>query len=207
MSERFRSTKSKQSKSRRVDKQSFAKSDGICNLCEQEKELTEDHVPPRCCGNEKAIVARRIYAEELIAQQVDAKSNNGLKWRTLCKVCNGERIGRWDPALGDFTKQVETIISSSSLVLPQKLTMNIRGGAVLRSLLGHVLAAKIQGVAVKIDTKIRDYLLDRTPLDPRVIVYCWVYPYRPIIVARDFTWVEIVGEGGSSPVSTSIIKF
>ena len=206
MRSRFRSTKFRETRSADVQQLAFKKGDTLCNICEQKRNLTDDHIPPRCCGNDKAIVARRIYAEELIARQVDAKSNNGLKWRTLCRQCNGDLIGRWDPALGEFTKQTEAIISPS-LALPQRLNMNIRGGAVLRSLLGHVVAAKTQGDAVPLDAKIRDYLLDRAALDPKIGVYCWLYPYRPIVVARDFTWVEVEGEGGASPGLATVIKF
>jgi len=189
-----------------VQQLAFKKGDNICNLCEQKHNLTDDHIPPQCCGNDKAVVARRIYAEELIARQVDAKSKNGLKWRTLCRPCNGDLIGRWDPALGEFTKQVESIIEPT-LVLPPMITMSIRGGAVLRSLLGHVVAAKTQGDAVPLDAKIRDFLLGRARLDSSIGVYCWLYPYRPIIVARDFRWLEIEGEGGQSPGLATVIKF
>jgi hypothetical protein len=38
-------------------------------------------------------------------------------------------------------------------------------------------------------------------------VYCWLYPYRPIVVARDFTFVDIEGQGGKSPGMVSIIEF
>lgn len=203
---RFRSTKFRQPKSLGVQQLAFKKGDSICNLCEQKHNLTDDHIPPQCCGNDKAVVARRIYAEELVAKQVEAKSRNGLKWRTLCRSCNGDIIGRWDPALGDFTKQAESIIAST-LALPQKITKSIRGGAVLRSLLGHVVGAKTQGDAIPLDAKIRDYLLGQAILDPRVGVYCWLYPYRPIVVSRDFTWVEIEGEGLPSPGLATVIKF
>jgi hypothetical protein len=185
---------------------SFKKGDSVCNLCLGRHNLTDDHIPPQCCGNDKAIVARRIYAEELVARQVDARSNNGLKWRTLCRPCNGDIVGRWDPALGEFTKQLEAIVSPT-LVLPQVVSFSIRGGAVLRSVLGHVLAAKTKSDAVPADSKIREFLRGLGPLHPNVEVYCWLYPYRPIVVARDFTWVELEGGGSASPGLATVIKF
>lgn len=78
---------------------------------------------------------------------------------------------------------------------------------VLRSLLGHIAAAKTQDDAVKTDDKIRDYLVGGGPLDPAIKVYCWIYPYRPIVVAKDFTFVEVEGEGGKSSGLVSVIKF
>ena len=107
-----------------------------------------------------------MYAEELIERQVDSKSHNGLKWRTLCRPCNGDIVGRWDPALGDFTKHAEQMLSPR-VVLPRSITLKIRGGAVLRSILGHMVAAKTQGDAVPVDAKIREHLLGKSPLDPR----------------------------------------
>ena len=139
-------------------------------------------------------------------RQVDSKSNNGLKWKTLCRQCNGDIVGCWDPALGEFTKRAEVLLSRS-VMLPKCVALKIRGGAVLRSILGHVVAAKTQGDAVPMDAKIRDYLLGRTTLHPAVQVFCWLYPFPPIIVARDFSWVEVVGEGGGSPGLATVVKF
>ncbi len=203
---KFRSTKFWQPKSSDVQPLVFRKGDTICNLRLQKRNLTYDHIPPQCCGNDKEVVARRIYADELIARQVDSTSKNGLKWKTLCRPCNGDLVGRWDPALGDFTKQAEAIIAPS-LTLPQRVSLAIHGGAVVRSILGHVVAAKTEGDAVPLDAKARDYLLGRAPLDAAMQIYCWLYPYHPIVVSRDFTWVEVEGEGNASPGVATVIKF
>ena len=90
-------------KSSEVQQVSFRKGNSICNICRQKHNLTYDHIPPQCCGNDKAVIARRIYADELVAQQVDSRSHNGFKYRTLCRTCNGNLIGGWDAALGEFT--------------------------------------------------------------------------------------------------------
>jgi hypothetical protein len=203
---KFRSTRFKQPKTNNIQRLHFKKADNTCNICEQKATLTDDHVPPRCCGNDKAIIARRIYAEQLIARQVDAKSLNGLKWRTLCRSCNGDRLGRWDTALGDLASKVIAFISGGPND-PAYAQIEFCGGAVLRSLLGHALAAKQEMDAVPIDRKLRDYIMGRAPLDPKVGVYWWLYPFLPTVVARDFTWVEVEGEGGGSPGLATVIKF
>jgi hypothetical protein len=193
-------------KSGRVQTLSFKKGDNVCNICRQKKNLTDDHVPPQCCGNNQEISARRIYAEELTAPQVDARSQNGLKFRTLCKDCNGKLLGAWDGALGVLAEQAARFVDPL-LSLPPKLQIVVQPGAILRSFLGHVVAAKVQDDAVPVDQRIRDYLLNAAPLPASIKAYCWLYPFAPTIVARDFTFVVAEGQGGVSPGIISVVKF
>lgn len=202
----FRAGISRRPKSSRVQPLVFKKGDTLCNICRLKKNLTYDHVPPKCCGNDKSVVARRIYADELTARQVASKSLNGLKFKTICKDCNSDLLGRWDTALGEFSKQVERVVAPS-LVLPECMNFNIQAGAVLRSILGHVVASKVRDDVAATDQKIREYLLGKTDLDSAIKVYCWFYPFEPTVVSRDFTFVELEGEGRKSPGLVSVVKF
>jgi len=202
----FRAGLRRRPKIEKMQTLAFKKGNNVCNICRQKTNLTDDHLPPRCCGNNTPIMARRVSADELIAQQVDAKSRNGLKFRTLCRACNGDLLGAWDEALGDFSKRSATLLSSP-VALPGSVSLSIRAGAVLRSVLGHVVAAKVEDDQVPIDQKIRDYLLGKSPLDGAIKVYCWLYPFEPTVVARDFTFVEVEGVGGKSPGIVSVVKF
>ena len=56
----------------------------------------------------------------------------------------------------------------------------MRAGMVLRSLLGHIAAAKTQDDAVKTDDKIRDYLVGGGPLDQNCTV-CGGQPSGPVM--------------------------
>lgn len=184
----------------------FRKANTICNLCREAKKLTDDHVPPRCCGNDKAVRARRLFGGELAARQVDKRSGNGLKFRTLCEVCNGQILGSWDAALGDFTKAAERI-AESSLELPNQVSLTIQAGAVVRSVLGHILATKVQDDEVTTDERIRKYLNDTAALPVSFKVYCWLYPFEPTVVSRDFTFVDLQPPGRPNPGIVSVIKF
>lgn len=203
---KFRAGIRRKPKNNSVQPLSFKKGNNVCNICRNKENLTDDHVPPRCCGNDKEIVARRVYADELIARQVDARSRNGLKFRTICKPCNGDLLGSWDGALGAFAEQARLLLAEN-LVKPARVHLRIRAGAVLRSVLGHMLSVKVQDDDIPVDGKIRDYLLGRAPLDPSIVVYCWLYPFGPTVISRDFTFVEVVGKGGKSPGIVSVIKF
>jgi hypothetical protein len=193
-------------KTGKVQPLSFKKGNNVCNICRRKSNLTDDHIPPRCCGNDKEISARRIYAEELIAPQVDAKSRNGLKFRTLCKRCNGDLLGAWDGAVGELADQAARIVQPL-IALPTTVPIAVRSGAILRSFLGHVVACKVQDDAVPIDQRIRDYLMGLAPLPASIKAYCWLYPFSPTVVSRDFTFVVAEGEGGSSPGIVSVVKF
>lgn len=197
---------SRQPKSDKIQLLSLKKGNTICNLCRLKKNLTYDHVPPQCCGNDKAIRARRIYAEELVARQVDAKSGNGLKFRTLCKDCNGKLLGPWDAALGEFAESVERI-AEPRLELPDQVSISIKAGAVVRSILGHIVAAKVHDDEVTTDARVREYLNGRAPLPASFKVYCWLYPFEGTIVSRDFTFVDLEPPGRKSPGLVSVIKF
>lgn len=115
-------------------------------------------------------------------------------------------LGKWDGALGEFAAQVKSVIIPAML-LPEKLALTIRPGAVLRSVLGHVLAAKVEDDAVTTDEKLRDYFMGKSGLDNDIKVYCWLYPRGATIVSRDFTFVELEGRGEKSPGLLSVVKF
>lgn len=185
---------------------SFRKGNTICNLCREKKNLTDDHVPPQCCGNDKAVRARRLFGGELVARQVDARSGNGLKFRTLCKDCNGRILGSWDGALGDFARAVKRI-ARSALELPSQVSLNIQAGAVVRSVLGHIVATKVQDDEVTTDHRIRKYLKGSPALPASFKVYCWLYPFEPTVVSRDFTFVDLQPPGRATPGIVSVIKF
>jgi hypothetical protein len=95
------------------------------------------------CGNDQEVVARRIYADEMVSKQFDVKGRNGLKYRTLCKKCNGEVIGSRDEALGKFALAAEPLAAPAPDPV-RSVNANIRPAAVLRAILGHFVAAKTQ---------------------------------------------------------------
>ncbi len=75
------------------------KVEGICRLCGLLRELTYEHVPPRCAFNQ---VRARMYS---IDQWVILESGGPTKYRdqqrgsgyiTLCDACNNRRGGTWN---------------------------------------------------------------------------------------------------------------
>jgi hypothetical protein len=99
------------------------------------------------------------------------------------------------------------IVVTASIRLPQRIVLRARASAILRSVLGHIVAAKTQDDQVPLDGKIRSYLADSEALDPSIKVYCWLYPFLPIVVARDFTFVVVRQNAEGSPGIVSVLKF
>lgn len=159
---------------------------GRCNICGTFCTLTEDHVPPK-----GSIFPQKVGIKSL-AQTVDPIdpkivriSQNGVKFRSLCSSCNNHRLGKiFDPALNAFSQSVAQIIRNrSQLSLPSRLEIRLQPQRVVRSVIGHLLAAEIREdmSSAPVSEPIRDlmrlYFLDTSvDLPSDFNVYCW--PYR-----------------------------
>jgi hypothetical protein len=75
------------------------KAHGTCRICGLRRELTYEHIPPRCAFNE---APARMYSVE---QWVILESGGPAKYRdqqrgpgylTLCDECNNRRSGAWN---------------------------------------------------------------------------------------------------------------
>jgi hypothetical protein len=62
--------------------------DGICNLCLNKFDsLSEDHVPPRCTGNNGSGKYRSCFPQLqlIIAEET---YSDGITYKTICHECN-----------------------------------------------------------------------------------------------------------------------
>ena len=118
---------------------------GRCNICGDYGPLTEDHTPPKGCVHPTQVEMQHITAalSQEPSQTRGAYSQNGVKYRTLCGVCNNTRLGaRYDPHLISFVNAIGQVLRSQ-IYLPNSLTLNVRPQPVVRAILGHMAA---QGV-------------------------------------------------------------
>src|SRR4029453_11843006 len=123
----------------------YGPSKGICNICGSHGRLTEDHTPPKGCIRVAPVGIQHI-ADRLGAPRSDVIgrfSQNGVKYRTLCRRCNNTLLGtQYDPALIEFVKTVGSYIRTS-VRLPQRISVKTRPQKIVRALPGHIAA---QGV-------------------------------------------------------------
>ena len=112
---------------------------------------------------------------------------NGLKFRSLCNDCNNRLLGKeYDPYLIDFSKKVSDIAGlafNHNFSLPDQISINIYTQRVLRSILGHLLAADIrEDMNTPVTNSpyhniLRKYVLDPSESAPEELnVYYWLYP-------------------------------
>ncbi|RAM47956.1 MAG: hypothetical protein C6Y22_30525 [Hapalosiphonaceae cyanobacterium JJU2] len=172
----------------------FKKKDRICNICQQEKELSDDHVPPKACPPAKNIVISKLLYE-MIGERSFRKRNsqNGVTYKTICRDCNNGLGTKYDWALGELSKKIESFVESN-LILPDSFEVECHPNAIMRSVLGHLLAAKTETDEVVIDNLIRPCILDPSlPIHDDIDIFYWVYPYEKTIILRDFGMPAVRG--------------
>ena len=172
---------------------------GVCNICGEVGQLTEDHTPPKGCYKPKPVELFTIIDHLAAEPPKKSKtiSQNGVKYRTLCGRCNNTLLGtEYDPSFIAFVKEIGVALRSP-LLLPDVLTYNIKPQRVMRALLGHMSA---QGVGRykkgTLTESLRDYILNtELPLPDPIKIYIWPYPYSRNVIVRDFAILDLkVGE-------------
>lgn len=160
---------------------------GPCNICGVQGQLTWDHVPPKGGVQLQAVEIDRVAA--LFVSSLGTKkpeiSQNGLKFRTLCKTCNNRLGARFDHALNELAWTVGRFLRTP-VSLPPVLQVETQPNAVVRSILGHLVAARLSSDPGLFDPQVSELILDDSKPIPREInVFYWIYPYAQQIVLRD----------------------
>jgi len=168
-----------------------------------ERGFSDDHIPPRSCGNARNVAYRRLYADEMSAPQAQMPSANGIRYATVCERCNNGR-GPDDAAAAEFVERVRAI-ERSPVHLSGALRVPARANQILRAVLGWFLAARLDERESATDALLRAYL-DGDVLDQRIVVHFWPYSGEETIIARDFTSFNVY-EGTAIRGTASVIKF
>lgn len=169
---------------------------GLCNICRTTQPLTWDHVPPQGAISITDIEQRGVLAKltDIGGEEQYDISQNGVKYRTVCKQCN-EMLGhRYDPSLIKFTDTVGSIIKTT-LTLPRTIPVNAQPIAVVKSILGHALAAKGHVDDVVMDQQMRPCVLDeKLPIPDTLHVFYWLFPYNCVVILRDIAMPAVRGQ-------------
>lgn len=159
---------------------------GPCNLCRVESKLTWDHVPPQGALELSAVEMRTVLqaftGDDASRFRI---SQNGVKYRTLCKTCN-ERLGKeFDPVLNNLSRDVGRHLRSP-LILPEIVKINTKPQRLIRAILGHLIAAKTELDEVDFDRDVGRVLFDKeSAIPPDVHIFYWLHPYPIQVVLRD----------------------
>jgi hypothetical protein len=169
---------------------------GFCNICKKLAPLSWDHVPPKG-GIDLKPVEQITILQRLSGNFEELRpriSQNGVKYRTLCKHCN-ECLGHsYDPVLNDFALGVGRVLKSI-VEVPKIIHYKTQPAILIRSILGHLLAAKGGIDDIDFDHQVREFLFnDQAQLPKKIKIFYWIYPYEEIVVVRDFFMPAVRGD-------------
>lgn len=182
---------------------------GACNICQTQADLKWDHVPPQG-GINVAPLDQYTILERLAGRSLDPNrmlTQNGVKYRTLCQQCNSKLLGGgYDQTLNEFALTIGRLLKTK-LHLPRHVSVVTKPARLLRSLFGHLLAAKAGLEHMKPDEAMRQYVLDPAArLPPDLNVFYFVYPYPDVVVIRDVVMLARRGRFDSKGMF-SILKY
>jgi hypothetical protein len=147
-------------------------------LCAKITTLTWDHVPPKGGITLEPVEIEQIF-QALTGNQAVPKfqmSQDGMKFRTICKSCNDLLGSKYDRALNEFALGVGQFLKTR-LHLPSVIKYKTRPMAVARTILGHLLATKVEPDRGFIDHDIRSFFFDEAiPVPSDIHIFYWIYP-------------------------------
>lgn len=182
---------------------------GPCSICGTPDALTIDHVPPKGATRIGAVEMRDLM-ERLSIEGLSGKyelSQDGVKFRSLCRICNNERLGAGcDPELVSLCNHADATIRSR-LILPGTFSANVRPMRVLRAIVGHLLATQSGRVPVgTFERGMAQFFLNtKLPPPPEMECFYWPYPFNDQVILRDVSKTKL--GTGISPLLFKLLKF
>lgn len=182
------------------------KNDNKCNICCRDDTLSFDHVPPQSTGNTSRVAITNVLGKlSPNTSTMPFISQNGVKFKTICRGCNS-KLGRdYDPAFTQFINDVAMLLKTS-LIIPDTVSITTKPYPIAKALIGHLLAAKILFEEVAFDVTARNFFCNDV-IPPDIFIYYWLYPYDGVAVLRDFAIPHIRGRLNSEIVLCQLLKF
>ena len=140
---------------------------GYCSICGSFGNLTEDHVPPKSCGNVNDVIVRNFYPKYDVEKYTS--SQGGLRFKTICSGCNNTLLGtEYDIALASVVDMITSDVRNNSFVksgYPPFLYYDFQPNRFARSVVGHLLAASEADSVdsrnkMPFDVELADYFLN-----------------------------------------------
>ncbi len=177
---------------------------GKCNICKKHGELSWDHVPPRALQLTPVQITS-IY-NKVVGNGKPEISQNGLKYRTICSSCNNN-VGTWyDSHLIEISKTITAFIETS-LVLPEELTIKIMPIKLIKSIIAHMLTARLDFRENEFEDALRKSVIDFNEKIPEwVNLFYWIYPCQTVKIVRSILLIDNFNDLNSL-ANSSIIKF
>jgi hypothetical protein len=165
-----------------------------CNICGDVTELTDDHVPPKRCLQNRRLQMRRslpVLMNEVLPTKGNSITQTGIRYRTICTRCNS-RLGKYDRSLSAFCSRVHGIldvVGKGKLALPSLLYVRGRPNPMVRSILGHRLSMLLEVGDGTLDRACRQAILEpEVELCEDVRVFYWLHPWELVEVLPDLEY-------------------
>jgi hypothetical protein len=171
--------------------------DGICNLCLNKFDsLSEDHIPPRCTGNNGEGIYSNCFANLPILTIPTNEYSKGISYRTICHDCNNLLGKRYDKSISKF---YGTVRHSSK---KENIEMIVRPNAIMRGIMGHFIAAKTTHKLSTADEIFRKYAIQpECEIPDEIHFYVIFSPFKEIRIIRD-----IMMMAGTNTKNASILN-
>ena len=163
-----------------------------CNICGKILPLTWDHVPPEFCFNDGKVKYNSMMDFYNKEHRKDI-SQNGIKFRTLCSNCNNTILGRnYDVEFKKLVDCLYDIYITPGEMAQYVILQGLKVNKIVRSIVGHLLAAREDFNNKKLENDLRSFLLDESSLPPKdfKLLY-YTYPYNTVMIIRDVVPVKI----------------
>jgi hypothetical protein len=207
---------------------------GYCNICNQLRPLTVDHVPPKGSTtlrqvDLKAFTDKFVETAKHPLKFIDADdtakkgtprsriSQNGMKFRSICAQCNNYILGgRYDLEIKRVSETVGRLINASfnnGVWLPDGIRLPVRTHHLVRGIVGHLLAAlespdpskPMPGYDSGFYADLRAYVLDENlPIPPGITFYYWTYPRLEQVL---FKGLGLCTQNGKHWLVGDLLKF
>lgn len=168
--------------------------EGYCLLCGEYGTLTKDHVPPKSAITLTPMLQRTVSEWWSTDSVKPLSAVSGTVFKTLCKRCNNEVLGKKDKYISDVCKEIslslqsyiQNINSISNIIKVPLNSINFT-----RAMIGHIIAASSveqcqkELIETPFYTPLRDYVLgNNDTFEDTHDIYYWFYPKRAQITAQ-----------------------
>ncbi len=174
---------------------------GKCAICGETKELTEEHISPKCSFNNQKV---QVYNSIKITGENPKVSQNGFKIHTLCEDCNGNTGGWYGTAYRDFVNQLTPTFTKYEAEAGHMFVgdvKNIYPARVLKQILS--MFCSVNCGDARINT-LRDFVKNprATLKNPNFHLYMWlngliegkihgkIMPFRLIVKDADLSFYD-----------------
>lgn len=123
------------------------------------------------------------------------------------KLVYSEIGSKYERVLIDFTVSVKKSLSNK-ITLPRILNFNVQPQKLMKCVIGHMIAAKIEKEETEFEKLARKYVLKDSASLPEAIHFSyWLYPYYSSTVTREFFLVIPLDSSRVEIINCQTMKF